>query len=171
MTAEEFLARYNPTCFFHFTDTRNIDMIRTHGLLSWAETKRRGLEIPVPGGNDWSHDADARRGLDDFVHLCFCDQHPMEFRAKEEGRIVTARYLRIHPSVLVRPGVLVAADVSNKRGVSAVSFDEAVASLDLEAIYGRMEWKKQEDMARVLVARKYEILVPKAIEVHLIRGF
>ena len=38
---------------------RNIPLIREHGgLLSLTRLRKKKIEIPVPGGNDWSHEAD-----------------------------------------------------------------------------------------------------------------
>ena len=81
---------------FHFTDRRNVPMIRDMGgIYPYAELKRRGVQIPAPGGNEWSHDEDGRRGLDEYVHLCFRPNHPMEFAARSEGRIQDSIFLEI----------------------------------------------------------------------------
>jgi len=52
MKPEEFIARFSPTSFFHFTDTRNLPSIREHGLLPLADICRLSIEVPVLGGND-----------------------------------------------------------------------------------------------------------------------
>ncbi len=45
---------------YHFTDTRNLPLIQQlGGLLPMAELVRRKMQIPAPGGNQWSRDADA----------------------------------------------------------------------------------------------------------------
>ncbi len=54
---------------YHFTDRRNLDLVREHGLLSKAELARRGLNSLAPGGNEWSIDADAAKGLTNYVNL------------------------------------------------------------------------------------------------------
>jgi hypothetical protein len=60
MTPIDFLRRFSVPCVYHFTDERNIPLIRQNGgLLSLAELRRRGVEPPATGGNDWSHEADA----------------------------------------------------------------------------------------------------------------
>ena len=98
MTKEQ-LKRING--LFHFTDRRNLPAIREHGgLFALAELKRREITIPAPGGNDWSHEEDVRRGLDEYVHLCFRWTHPMEYVARSEGRISDSVYLNVHPEVL-----------------------------------------------------------------------
>ncbi|MBA3243069.1 MAG: DUF4433 domain-containing protein [Acidobacteria bacterium] len=61
--------------FYHFTDTRNLASIAKYGLLSLRQLSDRGIKVAAPGGNEWSHDADRHKGLDDHVHLCFMDEH------------------------------------------------------------------------------------------------
>src|SRR5205085_10715012 len=71
---------------YHFTDRRNLDSIRKlGGLYPLAEMRRMGIDVPAPGGNEWSWDADGIKGFDEFVHLCFRATHPMEFAARAEG--------------------------------------------------------------------------------------
>ncbi len=63
---------------YHFTDRRNLEFIRKlGGLYPLAELRRRGIEIPAPGGNEWSWDANGIKGFDEYVHLCFRATHPI----------------------------------------------------------------------------------------------
>jgi hypothetical protein len=144
MTPEQFLARYKIECFYHLTDVRNLDSIsirQTGGLLRLSELRRRRIEVLGPGGNDWSHDADIRLGLDQFVHLCLFPEHPMEYRAKEDGRVVESRFLQINPVVLKCEGIRFAPDVSNKKGVQLLTLAEACAAMDFMVIYERTDWR------------------------------
>ncbi len=85
---ETILKKYKFDGVWHFTDRSNIKLIKEHqGLLSLREAERRRIVIPAPGGNKWSHDADRIKGLHEYVHLAFVDDHPMLFRAKNEGRM------------------------------------------------------------------------------------
>jgi hypothetical protein len=106
---------------FHFTDTRNLQFIKEHGLLSLAELNRRSIQIPAAGGNQWSHDADYRMGLAEYVHLCFFNQHPMEFIAKRDGRINESVFFKINPIVLQWEGVRVTLEVANKSGTELLT--------------------------------------------------
>jgi ssDNA thymidine ADP-ribosyltransferase, DarT len=148
--------------FYHFTDTRNLDSIREHGLLSMRELRHRGI-IPITGGNEWSLDADARCGMDAYVHLCFLRQHGMEWRARQDGRIAQSRFLRISPEVLRLPGVLITDEVSNKAGVIPKPADEMIPKLDYEVMYTRTDWKNPAIRARRDKAKLYEILVPSNV--------
>lgn len=149
--------------FYHFTDERNLPGIRQHGLLSTASLRAKGIPIAAPGGNDWSWEADARFGMDRYVHLCFFDSHPMEFRAKEAGRIAQTRFLKIDPAVVLLDGVRISLQVSNKAGAIIKPPAEALDEIDLEVIYTRTEWKDDAIKERLKVARLYEILVPDCV--------
>lgn len=154
---------------FHFTDQRNIPSIAQHGLLSVRQLADCAIHPEAPGGNQWSHDADKRIGMDRYVHLCFFDQHPMEYRAREAGRIAAATFLRVLPAVLDIPGVMFADDVANKAGVIIRPLAEIDAHLDLDVIYTRLDWKDPAVRERLQQARKYEILVPDHVPVALLR--
>ena len=171
MTPEQFLSRFNVKCFWHFTDERNLETIRAAGaLLSLSEAKRRDLNIPAPGGNQWSHEADQRLGLDNYVHLCLADQHPMEFRAREDGRIVNTRFLSISRDVLKIAGVRFAPDVANKRGTPLLTLSEACECMDFQVIYDRTDWRDPAIQQRRTLAKRYELLVPKEVPIALIKG-
>ena len=72
--------------FYHFTSEANKDSIeRLGGLYSWAEMERQGHSIPCQGGGDLSRALDRRFGLQDYVRLSFCKDHPMAFRLHKEG--------------------------------------------------------------------------------------
>jgi hypothetical protein len=169
MTKEQ-LNRIN--VLFHFTDRRNLPSIREHGgLFALAEMKRKKIEIPAPGGNEWSHDADNMRGLDEYVHLCFRWTHPMEYVARTEGRITDSVFLNVHPEVLQWEGVLFTPDVSNKRGVQTYSIEEAANMIDFEVLYSWTNWRDSAIRERLSQAEKCEILVPRFIPLELIRNF
>lgn len=170
MSPEEFVRHYQIGALYHFTDTRNLPSIRQHGLLSWSQLHERGIVPSAPGGNQWSHDADRRHGLDRFVHLCLMNEHPMEFVAKQEERIADSVFLAISPTVLQKPGVLFSPEVANKSGVRLMDLEEAVTSLDFEVVYRRTDWKDPSIQERRRAARKIEVLVPDAVAPQLIRG-
>lgn len=85
---------------YHFTDRRNLELIRKlGGLYPLAELRRRDVAVPAPGGNEWSWDANGIKGFDEYVHLCFRATHPMEFVARAEGRIGGGRDDRLRSVV------------------------------------------------------------------------
>jgi hypothetical protein len=169
MTKEQ-LALIN--VLFHFTDRRNLVSIRQHGgLWALAEMKRRGIEIPAPGGNQLSHDLDSTRRLDEYVHLCFRWTHPMEHVARADGRITDSIFLNVHPEVLQWDGVRFTPDVSNKSGVQVHPIEEAANLIDFEVLYSWTDWRDPAVQGRLSQAEKCEILVPRFIPLDLIRNF
>lgn len=165
------LSKYRIDGIWHFTDSTNVDrIIEQQGLLSWAELQRRGIKIPTTGGNQWSHDADKIKGVDEFVHLAFLDDHPMLFHAKKDQRIINPVWLKISIDVLDMDGVRYTSDVSNKAGVPLLTPDEAKQQLDLDVLFTYMDWKDPEVKQRRNLALKSEVLIPDFIPINLILG-
>ncbi len=72
--------------FYHFTDEANLRSIRKlGGLYSWKYCERNNITIPNAGGDYQSRDLDSRLGLQDYVRLSFCDDHPMAYRKQQDG--------------------------------------------------------------------------------------
>lgn len=151
--------------FFHFTDERNLPSIRQHGLRSTQHLREGGINIPAPGGNEWSMDADRISGMDAYVHLCFKLGHPMEYLARQDGRIENIFYLRIDPSVIKFPGVMITNDVSNKSGVLPQSASDMLDEIDLEVLYDRTDWNDPAIQERLKAAEKSEVLIPDHVPV------
>ena len=106
--------------------------------------------------------------MDAYVHLCFFDEHPMEYVAKKDGRISETRFLKIAPSVIETPGTMIVDRVSNRADAWPRPAEEMVSQLDLEVIYTRTDWKDAEIQKRLQAARRCEILVPKSVPLTLI---
>jgi ssDNA thymidine ADP-ribosyltransferase, DarT len=157
---------------YHFTDASNLTSIAEHGgLYSWSKLEQLGIVVPNPGGNDWSHDADQRFQVDDYVHLCFYDQHPMEWRARQDGRLPNTAFLKVNPAVLDLDGVLFTDDVSNKSGIVPISRAEANQTLDFEVLSGKTQRNDPQATERWLRAKKYEVLVPAFVPISYITNF
>ncbi len=165
--------RYSVPAFFHFTDRRNLPLIVEHGgLYSLVELKRKNIKVPAPGGNQWSHDADEMNDVDQYIHLCFRANHPMEFLAREEGRIQDSIFLQIHPSILDVDDVMFSPGVSNKSGMPIYPIGEAVKKnrIDFEILYTRTDWSDRQINDRLQAAEKSELLVPRRIPIKYIRN-
>lgn len=147
-------------CFYHFTDTRNLASIRESGLTSTRSQREQQNLAIAPGGNDWSLDADRRSGMDAYVHLCFFNDHPMEWIARQQGRISQSIFLKISPDVLRVPGALIVDTVSNRSDAVPRPAEDMIRVLDLKVIYTRTDWKDPAVQERLKTAKKYEILIP-----------
>ncbi len=154
--------------FVHFTDASNLASIGQHGLLSMRQLQERGIQIPAPGGNQWSRDADKASGMDAYVHLCFKTGHPMEKSAVDGGNIKDLRHVHIRPEVIKLAGVMITDDVANKSGVVPGNPATMLDQLDLEVLYKRTDWRDQSIRKRLIVAEKSEILIPDHIPLEYI---
>lgn len=156
---------------YHFTDRRNIPLIRElGGLYPMSELKKMKAKVPAPGGNQWSQDADGIKGMDRYVHLCFRATHPMEHIARQEGRIEDSIFLQVHADVLLWDGVRFTSEVANKSGVEMQTLEAARKIIDFEVLYTRTDWRDPEIQRRLQTAEKYEVLVPTKIPLELIRN-
>lgn len=120
--------------------------------------------------HDRDGDADELKGMGRYVHLCFRSNHPMEYLARQDGRIGDSIFLEIHPSVMQFAGVMFTPDVSNKAGVEAVPITQAAGLIDFEVLYTRTEWSDQAIQHRLKQAEKCEVLVPCHIPLTHIRN-
>ena len=73
-------------CFYHFTSAENLDSIRKYGgLYSWWSLEQRNINVPFLGGKGVGQDLDRKYGLQDYVRLSFCDDHPMQYKHRQDG--------------------------------------------------------------------------------------
>lgn len=156
--------------FYHFTDRKNLDSIRKHGLLCTHELRSRKLfDTVTTGGDELSLASDLEKGTDKFVCLCFTLDHPMSYVAQQRG--LDPIYLHIAPQVLLLPGVMITNAASNQSGVERIPAAKALDDLDLDVLYTRMDWRDQAIHGRLSAARKYEILVPSSVATkHIVYG-
>ena len=166
------IEKYNFDGVWHFTDKSNLKSIsQNEGLLSLGELERKGIDIPSPGGSEWSHDADKMKGLHEYVHLAFVDDHPMLFIAKQDERIKEPIWLKIKSEIILGHDVLFTSDVSNKSGVETMTSSEAKDSIDFEVLFTYMDWRDPDIQSRRQDAIKSEILIPKVVPVDMILGY
>ncbi len=81
---------------YHFTDRRNIPSIKSHGgLFSWDYCKKNNITIPCQGGDYDSQELDKKYGLEDYVRLSFCNDHPMAFRLQQSGSKIVILKIKV----------------------------------------------------------------------------
>ena len=165
------LHKYKVEAIWHFTDKSNIELIKHNGgLLALGELQRRGVVTPAPGGNQWSHDADRIKGVHEYVHAAFLDDHPMLYIARLDARIPNPVWLKIDASVILGENVRFTNDVSNKAGVELLTPDQAREQIDFEALFTFMDWKNPEVQTRRRTALKSEVLIPRYSPLNKILG-
>lgn len=87
--------------FYHFTDSRNVEMIKKYGgLYSWDYSEKHNIPVKDYGGDDQSRGLDARHGLQDYVRLSFCSDHPMAYRKHQEGHSLVLLKIKIDVAAL-----------------------------------------------------------------------
>jgi hypothetical protein len=156
---------------YHFTDRRNLPLIRERGgLFPLADLEAAGIEIPAPGSDEGSRLVDRQRDLHRYVHLCFKNNHPMEYVARQEGRIGDTIFLQVHASVLHWDNVLFVPGMANRNDINFYTIEQARAMIDYEVLYSRTNWSDPQVQQRLQAAEKYEILVPRVIPLELIRN-
>lgn len=86
---------------YHFTDVRNIPSIKRHGgLFSWFYCHTHDITIPCQGGDYGSQELDKKYGLEDYVRLSFCDDHPMAYRLKQSGSNIKILKIKVDVALL-----------------------------------------------------------------------
>lgn len=86
---------------YHFTDKRNIPSIKRHGgLFSWHYCQNNNITIPCQGGDYDSRELDKKYGLEDYVRLSFCDDHPMAYRLQKSGSDIVILHIKIDVALL-----------------------------------------------------------------------
>ncbi len=83
---------------YHFTDSRNVESIKKHGLLSWPILLERGIQH-FPGSDEDSRDHDRRKKLHYYVRLARTREHRMAYVAVNERRIHELVWLEIDDMV------------------------------------------------------------------------
>ena len=95
----------NIHCFYHFTARDNLALIKKHGgLYSWWSLKQKKIDVPFLGGEGFGQQLDIRYGLQDYVRLSFCDDHPMIFKHQQNG--IDLVLLKIDTEVATWKGTL-----------------------------------------------------------------
>lgn len=82
----EYLRNSGIKYLYHFTSKKNLESIkRMGGLYSWWQLHTQGIIIPCAGGNELSRNLDVYNGLQDYVRLSLCPDHPMAYKLKKSG--------------------------------------------------------------------------------------
>ena len=97
----EYLERNGVRYFYHFTDKSNLASIKQNGgLYSWYYCREKSISISKSGGDLKSRSLDTRFGLQDYVRLSFCDDHPMAYRLQQQGYDLAYLLIKIDVAAL-----------------------------------------------------------------------
>src|SRR5262245_42441 len=110
--------RHGRQALYHFSDDRNTPlMVERGGLYSADLLEAMGVVVPAYGGDENSRNSDRANGMDEYVHLCFLPQSPMEYRARQAGRLGSVTFHEIDLDVLREDGVKFVPGFSNMNGI------------------------------------------------------
>ncbi len=142
---------------YHFSDRKNLESIRSLGLLS----KRIMDSIDVsyhPSGSTQSRESDERSGVLDYVSLSLTPDHPMKLAALRDGRISKAEVLRVNPAILSFDQIFFCPTMANRKDAEILLLDEAVEKgmIDFELLCGDRTDTDPKQLDRL---RRCEILV------------
>ena len=117
------------TKLYHFTDRSSLPSIQKIGLKSWVGLARDGIE-GRKGSSALSRLLDKKKGLGDFVRLCFTPRHPMMYVAVTERRLEEAVVLEVDLDVVLQSGTLFS-DINAASTRAVVSGDPSVIRFDV----------------------------------------
>ncbi len=178
----DYLKKNNINCVYHFTDSKNLaSIIKNGGLYSWYSCSKKGIHIKNPGGNRLSRKLDSRKGLEDYVHLCFHILHPMCIKKEMEAACMTPPgyiiMLKIHPAVFLLKSTLFSTENATNNttiiGGDASTLNlidcKIFGSYDKSSLYDydekyREKYRKNqaEILVRTFIPLKYIINIPES---------
>lgn len=148
--------------FYHFTSLKNIETIKElGGLYSWYYLKLHNIDIPMQGGAELSQQLDIRSSVANYVHLSFCESHPMAFRLTQAGEDIVV--LKISTEVALLDGTMFsdmnAVDSNATRALGLVGLQnvnfEATKEKYLTSDDPLFKYKQAEVMVKTCVPNKY----------------
>lgn len=97
---EGFLKINDIKCLYHFTNRKNIDSIKRHGICSIDKLKQMNIQTHF-SSTFMSREIDKHKQMSNYVHLGYEKHHPMLFSALAEGRLYEYTILMVSLEVLL----------------------------------------------------------------------
>lgn len=163
---KEILTKYGISRFYHFTDKSNINsIIANRGLWSWAICEDKNIIVNRPGGSSFSHLLDSKEGLDQYVRMSVCRNHPMMFDALSDGRINDPIVLEIDTDILYINGNLFSDRNANRKDAEIGCAFEHFSKIHFLTALKSSQFNVEENER---VYYQAEILVKDYIPLHYI---
>jgi len=145
---------------YHFTDKKNIESIKTNGILSAQELLNRGI-ISKYSSSIESREIDKQMGLSDYVRLSFVKRHPMMFTsmtAYELNPVV----IEINPLIALMPDVFFSDRNTLRRGANIGPNSCDLAKIDFDVVNSNIAYYNMNNIESKI---KYqaEVLIKKRI--------
>jgi len=158
------LDKYGITSVYHFTDEANLETIEKYGLQSLKNIFRLNIDVKHFGAEELSHNLDQRKGLDQYVHLAFIQDHPMYYVAKQRGNLKNPVWLEIDSSILFEDDTLFCDKVANQTNANIFGIDKITRYIDFDAMIYERDFNTKKE------ARKAEIMALNLINPNKIKG-
>jgi hypothetical protein len=158
------LDKYGITSVYHFTDEANLETIEKYGLQSLRNILGLNIDVKHFGAEELSHNLDQRKGLDQYVHLAFIQDHPMYHVAKKRGNLKNPVWLEIDSSILFDENTLFCDKVANQTNANIFGIDKIIKQINFDAMLF------ETDFYRKIEARKAEIMALSSINPNKIKG-
>ena len=154
---------------YHFTETTNLESIKGNGLLSLEKIEAaKFTNIKYMSSVD-SRTIDKYKKLHRYVHLCLYPEHPMEFAKRWAGESDATSWIKVNPDVVLQPGVLFSAKMSNANDAEIKALaDIGKSDFDYGVVFKFADWSDPDIRDRLQKTKKYEILIPDSIPTGLL---
>ena len=148
--------------FYHFTSRKNIELIKEFGgVYSWHYLNSHNIDIPWQGREELSKQIDKRSSDANYVHLSFCENHPMAYRLTQAGEDIVV--LKISTEVALLDGTIFtdmnAVDSNATRALGLVGLQnvnfEATKEQYLRSDNPLFKYKQAEVMVKTCVLSRY----------------
>ncbi|WP_151899697.1 DarT ssDNA thymidine ADP-ribosyltransferase family protein [Sulfurimonas hydrogeniphila] len=171
MNIQATLQNYGIKSIWHFTDLSNLESIKKHGVLSLRNIIHNRIDVACYGANELSHNLDISKGLDQFVHLSFIKEHPMQHVKTQNGDIPNPVWLKIDASVLFRNRSIFSDRIANKTGAKIYGdINDLSKYIDLDVLWSRTDWRDPQIQQRRKNAKYGEIMIQDKIDIKDIVG-
>jgi len=165
MDIQATLKYYGIKSIWHFTDLSNIQSIQKYGVLSLRNLINNKIDVSCYGANELSHRLDISKGLDQFIHLSFVKEHPMQYIKAKNGEIPNPVWLEIDAKILFRNNSIFSDSVANKNGAKIYDINDLSKYIDLDVLWSRTDWRDPEIQQRRKVAKYGEIMIKDKIDI------
>ena len=171
MNIQATLQHYGITSIWHFTDMSNLESIKKYGVLSLRNLIYNRIDVSCYGANELSHQLDMSKGLDQFVHLSFIKEHPMQYVKTRNREIPNPVWLEIDAAVLFKQRSVFSDKVANKNGAKIYgNIHDLAKYIDLDVLWSRTDWRDPKIQQRRKNAKYGEIMIQDKIEIKDIVG-
>lgn len=164
MSIKSELEKFGITSIYHFTDKANLPTIERYGIQSLKNILKFQIDVKHFGAEELSHNLDQRKGLDQYVHLAFIQDHPMYYIAKARGNLQNPVWLEIDSSILFDDDTLFCDKVANQTNARIFGIDKVSQNIDFDAMLYDIDFTTRKE------ARKAEIMAFGSIHPSKIKG-